>query len=378
MKDTLMQPVPVRSAPRPRWLIRAAAGVLALAALVAPTAAWADDSDGGAGDPNLAQTIDPNDPIVAGDAVLTTGHVDMGPKFDGTTWRFLLHDDAKRADADAQSVWRDPAHTVLRLADAAKLRVPDSETYSFVGAKPGSEVWVIPQTQAPDVVWAGWNTQDPTVMSKLDRGATFSVDGVQGPGTMTVSLQSGDFGAPQVLWDSRKTGSQPVFVDTNTHTHANWIFTKPGVYLVEMTAAATLIDGSTVTDTEYLRFAVGSATSTADALAAKWEGPKPSDASSAANESAAASKRTVPSVPLAGSDDASGQSPLVVVLIAAIVLVALALIIGFAVVIVRGNQTKKRVLASRSSTARARDVAPDASSSPGGGEPGRNPDGGAA
>jgi len=248
-------------------------------------------------------------------------------------------------------VWRQPDKTVLQVVDAAQLTVPDSDTYSFVGADPGSKVWVVPQTQSPDVVWAGWNTQEPTVMSKLDRGATFSVDGVQGPGVLTVSLQSGDFGAPQVLWDSRKTGSQQVFVDTNTHTHANWIFTKPGVYLVEMTAAATLIDGSTVTDTEYLRFAVGSATSTDDALAATWEGPRPSDVPSAANESAAPSKQTAPSVPVAGSDDASRQSPLVVVLIVAIVLVALALIIGFTVVIVRGNQAKNRVLASRAVSA---------------------------
>ena len=336
---------------RSRWLMRTAAAGLALAALLSPAAAFADDNDPGGGDPNLAQTIDPNDPIVTDPAVLSTGHVDMGPKFAGTTWKLLIHDDAHKADANAQSVWRRPDKTVLQVVDAAQLTVPDSDTYSFVGADPGSKVWVVPQTQSPDVVWAGWNTQEPTVMSKLDRGVTFSVDGVQGPGVLTVSLQSGDFGAPQVLWDSRKTGSQQVFVDTNTHTHANWIFTKPGVYLVEMTAAATLIDGSTVTDTEYLRFAVGSATSTDDALAATWEGPRPSDVPSAANESAAPSKQTAPSVPVAGSDDASRQSPLVVVLIVAIVLVALALIIGFTVVIVRGNQAKNRVLASRAVSA---------------------------
>ncbi len=327
-----------RTPARSRIPVRAAATLLALAAVLTPAAAWADDTNPPV-DPNLNQVIDPNEPIVHGDQVITTGHVDMGPKFDGTTWKFLINDDARKADANAQSVWRYPQETVLQLGDSAKLTVPEGDTYSFVGADPGATVWVVPQTQNPDVVWAGWNTQDPTVMSKIDRGATFSVDGVQGPGVMTVYLQSGDFGAPEVLWDSRKTGAQQVFVDTNTHTHANWVFTKPGVYLVQMTAAATLIDGSTVSDTELLRFAVGAGTSADDALNAAWTGSAPS--------SSPAPSSPAPAVPLAGDSDGTGQGPLVTILIVVIAIVAAGLIAGFAIVIVRGNRAKKKVLAAR-------------------------------
>lgn len=322
--------------------MRTAAAGLALAAVLMPAAAFAGDTDPGAGDPNLTQTIDPNDPLVDGPAVLSTGHVDMGPKFDGTTWRFLIHDDAHKADANAQSVWRDPAETVLQVVDAAQLPVPEGDTYAFVGAAPGTKVWVVPQTQSTDVVWAGWNTQDPTVMSKLDRGATFSVDGVQGPGVLTVSLQSGDFGAPQILWDSRESGPQEVFVDTNTHTHANWIFTEPGVYLVEMTAKATLIDGSAVSDTEYLRFAVGSDTPTEDALTATWEG------AASSSPPASADPAEAPPLPVAGDGP---QDPVVIVLIVVIAVVALALIAGFTIVLVRGNRARKRALAARATAA---------------------------
>ena len=242
-------------------------------------------------------------------------------------------------------MWRYPDETVLRVVDAAKLPVPDGDTYAFVGAAPGTPVWVVPQTQNPSVVWAGWNTQDPTVMSKIDRGATFSVDGVQGPGVLTVYLQSGDFGAPQLLWDSRKTGPQPIFVDTNTHTHANWVFTKPGVYLVRMTASAKLTGGGTVSDTQLLRFAVGTGTPTDDAFAATWKGSAPS---APASGSAGATASAAPRVPLASSDGDHG--PLVPILIGAIVLVAVLLIVGFTVAIVRGNRARRRVLAARMSS----------------------------
>ena len=49
------------------------------------------------------------------------------------------------------------------------------------------------------------------------------------------------------------------------HTHANWVFTAPGEYLLKVTASAELSDGSTVSDTRYLKFAVGDSAS-ADAL----------------------------------------------------------------------------------------------------------------
>ncbi|GHJ41239.1 TIGR03773 family transporter-associated surface protein [Streptomyces sp. TS71-3] len=328
---------------RPRRLLSlAATALLTLAAALTPAAARAD----GPGDPALDQTIGADEPIVHGDHVIGAGHVDMGPKFDGGAWKFLIRDDAHKADANAASVWRYPGETVLRVVDAAKVTVPDNSAYSFIGAAPGAGVWVVPETQNPDVVWAGWNTQDPTVMNKLDRGATISVTGVQGPGQLTVYLQSGDFGAPQVLWNSRKTGDQQVWVDTNTHTHANWVFTKPGVYLVRMRASATLTDGTKVSDTELVRFAVGTATSTDTALATAWKGRTPTDSSSAPASAASSAPPTAPTKTAQETQAGAswGQDPLVLALIGAIVLVAVALIVGFTLVIVRGNRARRRVL----------------------------------
>lgn len=330
--------------PTPRPFL---AGVLAAVALIAlapapasassaipPAAASAPTATGE--DPNLDQKLGEL-AIVHGQRVLEAGHLDMGPKYDTDgRWRFLIHDDVAKADANATSVWRYPDETVLHVRDEAKLVVPDDPAYAFLGADPGSEVWVAPQTQDPDVVWIGWNTQDPAVMETVDRGVTLSLRAVEGPGVMTTYLQSGSFGAPQVLWDSRRSDAQPVWVDVNTHTHANWVFTAPGVYLVELTAEADLIDGSHASDTQRLRFAVGTDTAPGDAFAAVWAGADESGANpSAAPSSADAVAASAP------------VSPLVPLLIAAIVLVAGGIALAAILVAVRGARAKRAALGGR-------------------------------
>ncbi len=296
--------------------------VIAASALSAPHAETGSD-------PALDQTLDELQ-IVHGERVLEAGHLDMGPKYDDGQWRFLIHDDVAKADANATSVWRYPDETVLHVRDEAKLTVPDDPAYAFVGAPAGSEVWVAPQTQNPDVVWIGWNTQDPAVMDTVDRGVTLSLKAVEGPGVMTTYLQSGSFGDPQVLWDSRVHDPQPVWVDVNTHTHANWVFTAPGVYLVELTAEADLIDGSHVSDTQRVRFAVGTATAPSEAFAATRGA-----ASVAPDAPAAAEPVVVPAAP---------ASPLVPILVVAIAVVAAAIVAVAAVIGVRSARAKRAVL----------------------------------
>ncbi|WP_110208862.1 choice-of-anchor M domain-containing protein [Nocardioides daejeonensis] len=315
------------------WLLAAAALVLAT-----PMAALADE------DPHLEQELGDLE-VVHGERVLDAGHVDMGPKYVDGAWTFLIHDDVAKADADAKSVWRYPDETVFHVLDDARLEVPDDAAYSFIGADPGAPVWVVPQTQNPGVVWLGWNTQDPEVMRTIDRGVTLSLTGVQGPGDVSVYLQSGTFGEPQVLWESGKDGAQPLWVDVNTHTHANWTFTEPGVYLLRLRAEADLVDGSHVSDSQIIRLAVGSRTSTDEALSTAWEGP----AESTGGEETAAGE------PAAAEEE---NSVLVPVLVGAIVVVAVALIVGFGIGLVRGNRARKQVLAGRSETQRDADASP--------------------
>ena len=96
-----------------------------------------------------------------------------------------------------------------------------------MGAPAGSKVYVIPQTETKGVIWPGWNTQDPQLVSKLNRGVNLTLEQVSGPGTFSLYLENGNFSAPQVLWSSTKSEPQKLWVEKNTHTHANWVFTAP-------------------------------------------------------------------------------------------------------------------------------------------------------
>lgn len=304
--------------PRPvrRIALVATAAVVCLAAL----AGHADGVTIGTDDPSLDQTIAPDQQVVTGPATIRLGHVDVGPRFVDGAWTLLVHD-----DSGSRPVWRSLDETVIQVGDAALLTVPDNPAYTFLGTPAWTKVHVVPQTQNPAVVWMGWNTQDPEVIRRLDRGATLTLRGVEGPGELHVYLQSGNLTEPDVLWQSTRTQAQPIWIDVNGHTHANWIFTEPGSYLVRFTMSADLVDGTAVADTRTLRFAVGDSTSVEATRAARYSGPEaPLDDEAAASDSEPAD---------------SGISAGVVAAIAAAVVLLGA---GLVVVLVRGASVRRR------------------------------------
>ena len=232
-----------------------AVGIIALALGTAPTRA--------ADDPALDQTVSADEEASTESAVIDTGHVDIGPRMVDGQWSVALRD-----DSGAHPVWRDPDRTVLRVSDAALMAAPTGSDYAFMGAQAGEQYYVVPQTQNPDVVWLGWNTQDPGVVSAIDRGATMSIGSVAGPGRTWIFLQDGTFGKPRLLVDGQSGQAQDVWVDASTHVHANWVFTAPGVYTAALTFSARTTDGQQLSASTTLRFAVGSQTSADEAFAA--------------------------------------------------------------------------------------------------------------
>lgn len=248
----------IRTTRRPRRIVSAL--ILATLAIGAPSAASAADDD------ELDQTIDPNQTQGTGQVVLDRGHVDFGPTLNTGEWIIQIHDDTA-----SPSYWRMLEDVVLKVDDTAKLAVPDAEAYSFLGQEPGTEVWVVPQTRNADVVWAGWNTQEPNVLDQLNLGTTLSVLGVQGPGDVIAYLQSGNFGEPEPLWSTLEPFPQQSWIEVNTHTHANWVFSEPGIYLVDIQFEAELNTGEAVTARDTLRFAVGDETNAEEGFTAVAE-----------------------------------------------------------------------------------------------------------
>lgn len=262
------------------------------------TSTQPSDSNLSRGERALTQTLSAEQPVASGRTEISAGHVDMGPRFNNGKFELMLHDDHGETP-----VWRSLDEVIYRGSDQAILEVPDDPRYSFVGAPAGSKVYVIPQTETKGVIWPGWNTQDPQLVSKLNRGVNLTLEQVSGPGTFSLYLENGNFSAPQVLWSSTKSEPQKLWVEKNTHTHANWVFTAPGEYLLKVTASAELSDGSTVSDTRYLKFAVGDSAS-ADALYAMEAQAR----GSASSGSAASSDGSSNSASQAAGTQASGSS----------------------------------------------------------------------
>lgn len=231
--------------------------VSALLVVAGAPSSFADPSP----DPDLAQSVSAHEEWSNEASEIAVGHVDLGPRLIDGQWRAGL-----RHDAESGAVWRDPNQTVLRVSDAAIMTAPDSADYPFLADVAGKPVYVVPQTQNPDVVWLGWNTQDPAVTATIDRGLTMRVGPVSGPGRAWLFLQSGTFGKPLLLADS---GAAPgdVWIDSGTHVHANWAFSAPGTYTATVTFLGTTTAGEAVSASTTLRFAVGDAASASEALA---------------------------------------------------------------------------------------------------------------
>lgn len=230
---------------------------MALFALVLGTSGWVGATPAHATEaPSAGQDGQP--------VVIRDGHVDFGPVVTDGAMSLQLRDDTV-----APPQWRNPQDMVLVLDHASEQRIPEGKEFEFTGATGGQNVWVIPQTQKPGVPWLGWNTQSPTLEGVVDRGVTFTYEGHQGPGNFSLFLQDGGLNGPEKVFVN--TGGT-AWVDLGTHTHANWVFTEPGVHLVKIGVAA-----GERTATAVLRFAVsGEEVSDAQitqAASEQWTGP---------------------------------------------------------------------------------------------------------
>lgn len=191
------------------------AGVCLCAALPVPSLAVADDAPM---DPALQQQVTAGEPIASHGTKITlsAGHADLGPVVVDGQLILMLRDDSAEPPT-----WRYLDDVTLLLDDTASQTVTDG--YTFTGASVGDKVWVIPQTEIEGVPWLGWNTQHPSITSD----ATFIRGEDTGDGQLTVFLQNGGFGPPQVL-------GPEIFAAQGTHAHANWVFTVPGTHTIPL------------------------------------------------------------------------------------------------------------------------------------------------
>ncbi|MFJ2019471.1 choice-of-anchor M domain-containing protein [Streptomyces nodosus] len=230
------------------------AGVLALAAagLVSVGAVGGAGTGPGATVNAVVPVADAvPDGVHAERVVIDNGHVDaMAPRLVGGEFRTLFRD-----SRTSEVVWREPTSVIMHLTSKGKEVVPDpAGGLDFIG-KPGDTYYTIPQTQNPEVLWAGWSTEEfqpADIQGKFE----LSLDSLEGPGSLLVFGWS-PFGEPLMRFDSRDGLPDVYKVSARTHEHANWVFTQQGVYRMTFTFKVKLASGEDVSDSQVFTMVVG-------------------------------------------------------------------------------------------------------------------------
>jgi surface-anchored protein len=152
-----------------------------------------------------------------------------------------------------------PAGTTLRVLSSSTITVPSGTAWSCLGPA-GSTMYVAPQTQNPNLLYAGWNTEDVPAAQGPVRLQLVSVTGPAGarfalyttagfPATPTFRLNSNSApGCGLTLW--------PGGIAAGTHAHGNWAFSALGTYTLTFQATAQNGAGATSGTVSYT-FQVG-------------------------------------------------------------------------------------------------------------------------
>ncbi|GCB44012.1 hypothetical protein SNL152K_1297 [Streptomyces sp. NL15-2K] len=188
--------------------------------------------------------------VVSDKKVLDEGHVDFAARV--VDDKLQIH--IKDGTVSGKTTWREPSSVVLHVKPAAKNTLPASEEFSFLG-KGGDPVWLLDQVQQEGLLWPGWST-DNIEAGATEGGVEFSLTKADGPGTYALYTYDAMSGA-NVLFNSKDGVPDAFAVPADTHAHGGWAFTEEGTYRLTFRMSGTLADGTKVSDTETVAFAVG-------------------------------------------------------------------------------------------------------------------------
>ena len=184
--------------------------------------------------------------------VLSQGHLDaVDVHYEDGELHLHVHDETVDPGVE-----RDPADVVLRVLPGAETTVPADPAYGFLG-NPGAPVWVLPETENPELLWPGLSTEELEPGVFAGDSVTLTLRRVRGPGALSV-FTTDALGTPTVLANSGDGTPDCLPLTVGGHTHVNWGFTEAGRYRATFQATATLADGTRVaSDPAVYTFQVG-------------------------------------------------------------------------------------------------------------------------
>jgi surface-anchored protein len=176
------------------------------------------------------------------DAVLKSGHTDIGVNFEEDAWDLHIHDHEPDTEYEPDEalfyVGRDAILT--RSGDAA------DSAYDFLGVPVGETLFVLPEVENIQLPFLGIGGEE--LGEGLLQGdiATLRLASVSGPGLFSI-WQSGSTPATPKLIMATSDGidsSDAFEVAAGSHAHVNFGFTEKGFYEVTFVATGVDADGN--------------------------------------------------------------------------------------------------------------------------------------
>ena len=188
-----------------------------------------------------------SDPLfIAG---LVNGHADIGIAFEAGELEPHVHVHMEEEEGGEEhehgGLEYAPSEILIQVQSEGAMLVPNDPNYSFLGAVPGSTIYVLPTAPNPDLPFLGFGTEE-IASETFDDGIDFDLISVSGPGHFSI-------------WDIDTLGQPVVHMATSdgvnasdtlqlleaSHTHRQIGFSVPGDYALTFRASAA-IDGAPI------------------------------------------------------------------------------------------------------------------------------------
>ncbi|MBO1752167.1 choice-of-anchor M domain-containing protein [Actinotalea sp. BY-33] len=158
--------------------------------------------------------------------------------------------------AEGNGTRLDPTAVLFHVDDASIKTVPAG--YEFIGAV-GSQFWGAPESNPStgsgySQLWPGFSTESVPAGAIVDDATTFTLTNLDGPGDLEL-FSGGGLGGVDRMWSSDEGINS--FTVGRTHKHANWAFTAPGRYTLDVRATATTTGGTPLAAENTYTFVVG-------------------------------------------------------------------------------------------------------------------------